>query len=443
MKKIICVFFLLIAAFCFAGCASEEEEEEDFEYEIAATMEGKRYGSQTPKYKYGVVLNTYGNSTEDAYQVNKEDNPDAFNLYKADCIAEGFTELKTVTMEDNTYVTLSRDNLILQIFDTPKMETMNIVVSEADRYDDGNHISDRQTADNKMSLTMIGQSSGKYAMGFIYRLEDGRFIVIDGGYYNNKSADWIYNEMLRLTPEGEDIVIACWILTHSHDDHCGAYQTFAKNYYKKVTVESTMYNFGLDEQYEVTGQNYGWQKKVVEIAESNLYKNHKAILPHVGDTFKFNGLTIDFLYTDELLIGHRIAAFNATSLMFRVTVDGQTHMILADSNEFTQDVVNTIYTSETLKSDAMQVAHHGYYTNANIKPMYELINPTYVLWPSSKVNFEKKQTQELEANRFLLDSIPEENIWVCYNKVYRFDLPLTTGGYEIIDEDAEIIRPAA
>ena len=56
-------------------------------------------------------------------------------------------------------------------------------------------------------------------MGYIFRLSDGSFVVIDGGMpWPGTIPEAFYDRLVALS-EGRRIVISAWILTHAHPDH--------------------------------------------------------------------------------------------------------------------------------------------------------------------------------------------------------------------------------
>ena len=77
-------------------------------------------------------------------------------------------------------------------------------------------------------------------LSYIITLEDGRFVVFDGGGIssNNIEHDVLWNALKTLyvkiygrTPtESEPIHIAAWILTHNHWDHCYAFQCITEDF---------------------------------------------------------------------------------------------------------------------------------------------------------------------------------------------------------------------
>ena len=54
-------------------------------------------------------------------------------------------------------------------------------------------------------------------MGYLIRLSDGTFVVIDGGSCFDYNGDLLYRSMLEQKPDGiDEPVISAWILTHGH-----------------------------------------------------------------------------------------------------------------------------------------------------------------------------------------------------------------------------------
>lgn len=70
--------------------------------------------------------------------------------------------------------------------------------------------------------------------------------------------------------------------------------------------------------------------------------------------------------------------FNATSLIFRVTAEGQTFMFLGDADETSNGILVERF-GDLLRSDVVQVAHHGYW--GGTKEVYDAIAAPIVLWP--------------------------------------------------------------
>ena len=78
-----------------------------------------------------------------------------------------------------------------------------------------------------------------FGMAYVIRLEDGRFIVIDGGWGFEPDVCRLYQ---KLSENGKP-TIALWIMTHPHCDHFHAIFPFYEKYADDVKIERFMFNF--------------------------------------------------------------------------------------------------------------------------------------------------------------------------------------------------------
>ena len=426
-RALIYILVLLMMSL-LAGCSGatiDDDEDEESEYLTDNCMMGRNFSQDIPVYIYGRVIDSCSNETEDGYAVDKSAAEDAAQLYIDDCLAAGFKLIGTVTIEDNTFYTLTDEEYVMYIMDTPALDRMIITVERKDTQCGSDLTGTHTSSDSSVTLSQIGQDGGElYGMGYVVRLRDGRFLVFDGGYKDNSASERIYEEMASQTPEGEDIVIAAWILSHSHNDHCGAYVSFTEKHHTDVTLEKVFYNFGYEEQYTSTSQNYAYYDYVKSMTNTKLYPGMQRVNPHPGQSWDFGGLTITFISSGEVMTGDPMASANSMSLVWIMETDGQKFIFTADSNSENTPYVMKLYPGDTLVCDVLQVAHHGYNSGAMGPEYYEKIDPDFVLWPSGTGNYEKKAVQNLDTNRWILDNVDESRIYVARDEVQRFDLPM-------------------
>ena len=76
---------------------------------------------------------------------------------------------------------------------------------------------------------------------------------------------------------------------------------------------------------------------------------------------------------------------NDTSTVIKFTVGSQTFMVLADARMHMSDQLLATYPASVLKSDIVQMSHHGY-TGARDE-LYQAIDADVVLWPMDVVNY--------------------------------------------------------
>ncbi len=265
-----------------------------------------------------------------------------------------------------------------------------------------------------------------HGMNYVYTLEDGRYIVMDGGYNKASGSDdykRIYDYLVANNkhPSGK-VVIAAWYLTHSHGDHVGAIADFINVYKDEVTIE-----------YCIASGYVGdtWTNSTLP----NLLKqtNTKLIKPHTGQIITFCNTQLEIMYTVELLYPGTASNTNDASLVIRFHQNGHTMLFTGDASERACTVMKTLY-GEALKSDIFQVNHHGH-SGGNWE-FYNLASDKYTLWTCSEEAFfyrtigtyvsEEKSivdTGILWANRQLALKVGFENCFYADGVVEQITFP--------------------
>lgn len=245
---------------------------------------------------------------------------------------------------------------------------------------------------------LIGGEYQKNGLCLVYRLSDGSFVIVDGGHSEDASvsANDIINA-LREQSKGyaksdSDIRIAAWIITHPHSDHFG---TFVKAYsrFSSMKIERIFGNFWPEDTFEAlkaakdsfASGKYSSYTQTYGIAEKI---GADYVVPHVGQVWWFGDTAFEFLYTIESFLPRTTPTFNTSSLIFRtVTTDSAgkeyTVMVTGDATGYTMQIIADTFGSE-LKSDVVQLAHHGSITSGNsggTQKAYQLMSPSVLLWP--------------------------------------------------------------
>ncbi|MBO5270986.1 MAG: MBL fold metallo-hydrolase [Clostridia bacterium] len=218
-------------------------------------------------------------------------------------------------------------------------------------------------------------------MGYVFRLTDGSFVIIDGGMpWPATIPEAFYDRLVELA-EGKRIVVSAWILTHAHPDHTRVYVELSKSHGVDIDVRRVIYNFpGCLMQLGSTHRNWCENEvRFVEEANARYASKPEFIRAYTGQHYQLPDMQIDMLFTlDDFKQPFFPLNFNATSLIFRITAMGQTFMFLGDGDPTSIGILSAKYGS-ALKSDVVQVAHHGYY--GGTKEGYDLIDAPIVLWP--------------------------------------------------------------
>ena len=210
-------------------------------------------------------------------------------------------------------------------------------------------------------------------MGYVFVTDGGRLLVIDGGETEGDA------EMLVSLLEkkyGAHPVVDLWILTHSHLDHYGALEIIAKtpSLRERLTVSRLCACTDIPVSFPESDQ--------ARIAAIPGLLGCELVTPHAGDVLTVDDLTVRILYTwenDPKLADAK--SFNRLSLIFTVTGVAHRAMFVGDSTPTGPTVVRDSTDPALLKSDFLQLAHHGL-DGGNIG-FYRLVDPITVLIPCS------------------------------------------------------------
>ena len=343
-----------------------------------------------------------------------------YNDYKALLVGNGYTRFNEKVMDGNSFATYTGNGKVLTLSYTPNTTTLTLVVESADNtslpttesenagYATGTTATVTQVGQWYVDTTVtegkcygVNSTWGKNAefansysagMSYVIRLSDGSFIIVDGGYGTDTHVANLYNVLAEQAADPDNIVIAAWVFTHAHSDHAGILEPFTKAHGSKVTVERFIFNFPTDEAASLSGS--ACPTNAIKDAMLK-YKDAKITIAHAGQEFFIRNAKINILFTHELMAPHSLNYYNSCSMVFNVELAGKKLLFFGDAGGDNAHggskmaYINNIYTATTLKSDFVQLAHHG--VDKDIDPngvkLYEMyknkVQPTYVFVPSA------------------------------------------------------------
>lgn len=370
------------------------------------------YPSTTNKY------NCYDDTT---MLIANNTNLTKYNEYCNTLKSNGFTEYsKRDNVNGNYFRTYTKGTMALTVYFNKGNNTVRIISGPLSDIPAKNTTSAKET--NKTpSVTLLNQgtkSNGAQqgsGLGMIFHLPNGKFIIYDGGYTAN---DGLYKKLKELAGKDE-IIIAAWIISHPHHDHEEAFDAFVKKHANDVRLENVMFNYtNLVEpnpSYSANSDTIRNNIKTYLDGKTNIIK------PHTGQIYSFGSSTVEILYTVEDLIPNTSGDINDSSLVVRITVSGQSILLLGDALEKTANSLTSTYDSY-LKSDMVQLAHHG--TNPGTKALYTKINATVLFWPSSTDNV--KQRYYTDKNAAVVEAVSKaKDIYLAGEGSTTLMLPYT------------------
>lgn len=314
--------------------------------------------------------------------------------------------------------------------------------------------------DTMVTSVKLNQKIGAFGMSYVISLEDGSFIVYDGGGVSEGTTDdhtMLFNvltDLYKRTHEGnaptadEPIHIRTWILTHEHTDHFMVFREFCKAYGQNGLIRLDMLLANFASKTEASNV-YNPQS----VVQDNLATHQEwvkggfdYIKVHTGQTFYMANAKLECLYTHEDIWPQRLEYFNNTSSVFRITLDDtngkgivnkSTSMIfLGDLERVGSKCMRAMY-GETLDSDMVQVAHHGW--NGVEAELYDLIAPEVVWFPYYKSQYTasidpNKTAWYYKVNYHLLCEITSVK-FIIMADLFNTTIRITENGPQYNEED--------
>ena len=356
--------------------------------DLSIVIEGTDLLKMVPAFSGKTPRGTY-ESTSTAMLVLFDDVTEAeADAYQSKIISDGYSlyagDMTTGKTENakNRFLTFYRDRYILTIFYTPNDRILRAVIESTDTSALGWREEDNREPVEKVcdvTLTQVGllyDAGYMNGMCYIMRLEDGSFIVMDGGHGLQKNADRLYQILRKQAPDPDNIVIAAWIFSHSHSDHVGMFPYFTASYGKQVTVERFIYNFPTESQFDGDG-TAGGNGVVTNLVGH--YNGAAVTNAHPGQVMMIHGAKIRILYTADLFAPNKISYGNTASMCWTIEIAGVKTMMMGDIGSEVAFVMEAIYSNEVFASDVLQIAHHGICSSP--MTLYPRVNPAWALMP--------------------------------------------------------------
>ena len=348
-----------------------------------------------------------------------------FSEYLNSLTEQGFTEFSHRTAgKYMTYATYCNEETILHISFNSSTDEARIASDKA--YDMTIFTEQEYEKVCEPTVSLVGQevevSTGWIynALCLVFRLEDGRFIIVDGGY-GQFSVNKLYKTLRSLHVNEGKITIAAWIFTHPHSDHTGAFTELTNTSIKRrIVVENFIHHFASDAQHNAFG-SFGTAKTTRTAMRG--YRNANIIKAHSGQVIKAGGMEIEMLFTYADMEPQKLDEMNTTSLVFRVTTYDNSIMVLGDASNRSLNYLIDTY-GDYMESDMVQIAHHGY---NGVAEAYSCINADVVLFPGGVNQFYGRRNlyriKDWEFNKRALDLA--EECYVAGDSVFTLILPYT------------------
>ncbi len=338
-----------------------------------------------------------------------------YNTYCTKLADEGYSVHMTNTVEGNVFTTYSKGDVQVHVSRYPTDKTLTIVFGKGDITPNTVAAGDAVTEPYITQLARNGATQEAPGMLYVIGLPDGRYIIVDGGPSDSDDEAALLQYLKDNNPNGGKPVIAAWFITHADSDHINLPISFLTRYKDEVVVEMAAYSMPDFSKLEIvrnSGAEIAMNSAVINFQAAVKANNPSAKLVnfHTGQKFMLGAAQIEIIYTHEDYYPNDFPYGNQTSSAFRVTLGSKTIMFLGDCEVELCEFMTEKYGS-FLKSDILQVSHHGF--NGATKGIYQAIAPDMCLWSVDEYRF-NNDTRCLgtlsgyEFNKWLRDNVSSE-----------------------------------
>ena len=368
---------------------------------------------------------------------------DDFTAYTAALADAGFTAYDTNEIDGNRFASFYKDDIAVYVSRYANTRTLRVIAEpkgELPPLEDPCE----ETCDTLLTGMKGETVVAAEGMGYIVRLADGSFAIIDGGMGDpdHVDSDKLMGILNAQKPENADKpVIAAWIFTHLHGDHIGVFNCFSLDHHDDVVIERFYFNFPSEEETAASDSPYMLDDSIYRYTQfkknlADFYPDVPVVKPHSGGRFAVRNASFEVLYAYDDLYPKTIlnGGMNECSMLFKMTAEGQTVLWTGDFAFNATELVLSEY-SDALRADMLQLAHHG--MNGTVA-LYSAVDPTYTLlpvWKGGLADMLKK-----EQNRWLLDreNMKQMIATCCGTWTIRLPYDPVAGAFERIPADGTI-----
>lgn len=290
---------------------------------------------------------------------------------------------------------------------------------------------------SQMALYNTGQSN-------VIQLEDGSFVVIDGGRLkgssetNNHDAEILYNFLVSKKPSSHSKPKVIWMFTHAHSDHVNlARYNFLPTYKDKIELKYVCMNFpnfDVLENYVPSGGKWreGAEYSAFTTSINGVLTAIERNFPgtpihtvHSGDILYLPGCEIEILSTHEDYYLNGFQYTNDTSISFMVKMSGRRFMVYGDTTERVNDHIYDRY-GNYLKADIIQVTHHG--VGGATLETFKANDPDICLWPVRESIFKNDSRAKTSVHMWIRNSTGDDGQRTRkhYNEDYTVTVSIPT-----------------
>ncbi len=394
---------VLLLAATVMGCSSDQDEAEtkkpsasttarETEQETTKKIEvkPKPWRTEIPSYETanGKVVDD-GLFTEGVYRTRVTGTTRAeYDAYRKKLVAEGFSLYAENEIDLNHHATYTGELSMVHVYYTATKNEVRVLRSSLEDF--AEYPLSPVTDGTNVATPLVAMTPANGA-GFVFRMRDGSYVIIDGGWGYGADVLYQYLKTNNWRSDGK-IVIRAWMITHFHEDHYGNFESFAQKYSKEVKLEYFVSQ--LDHPERPLQKN---DCDRINLALSYFQHAHGTVhlIPQVGQEMYLGEAKFEFLHTQERLYpDYRMSDGNDYSLVAKVTFEGKTFLMMGDCYPSIVGLESTY--GSYLKSDYVQAPHHA--MGGTSRLFYDLVDADAIMINATASEMEDRLSSWDEGN---------------------------------------------
>ncbi len=403
--------------------------------------------SNIPAYQGGILSDIVDDGDGSHLVIISKTNEQEYDAYLEHAVSCGLDAYAENKIGENKFLTFTNDESIVNMMYLANLSEVRLTVDSKEMFTTPGLAEDNvYTAEYESSVTQLGLENGtefQNGMGYIFKLADGSLIVIDGGINTDHNIDLLINALKELSPDPDNINIAAWFITHFHSDHWGTIKRIMNKGGFDLQIEKLIFNLPNEEILKgVSGEDETGNGTLEKVDEGEYTKrrtnvlkmlgqlpeNTEIIKAHPGQVFHIRNAVVTVLASYDLVYPENTYNLNDSSVVTRIEIEGQSFLFPADSATTESNITLEIY-GEALKSDFLQVIHHGY--SGGFSEYYESVDPIVVFWPVGRYDFEERvKDREINEYFFREEGTNIKEIFVAGTETVTLPLP-----YALVEEN--------
>lgn len=330
-----------------------------------------------------------------------------------------------------------KDNLLVVVSHlTKKGETYITTCKDANL---SKHLfyDEEYVADNKPGAKTTFTMPELYTAGnsFIIQLKNGHFIIEDGGQQDD--LPYLLDYLDSLVEEGEKPIVDAWIVSHSHKDHMGVFLEFfqKQKYTNRLYVEGVYFTNPSEEAMVADAGAYDKADVLCFYTETvpSILKSTDGSAPEIhrmrlGERYYFNDITIDVVFTPDILPYTEWKTWNATSVVLMHTIENQKMLIDGDMDWECQKVLIETFDDPYFDMAIYQAPHHGGNVYSEFSTHIKTDTVLYPTYDADRDNVKTSMLGRWVQNTYLKSIADEALCWGDGGVVLTF--PYEVGSYE-------------